>query len=127
MKILHIDDSSIFIRNTKRLLLQKLDVSYDYVNNTSELYNYLSHNTIPEIMIVDLMLENDFDTEPGKKLIEALAKKYPQIKLVVLTGNPDTELQEYLFPMIRHYETKGSDPFLFIQTMAEIVQQSINI
>jgi len=121
-RILHIDDNIIYINFTENMLGLE-NVHYDYACDKTEVYEYLEEK-IPDVMIVDLMLENDYDPEPGTKLIEYINQKYKTIKLVVLTGNPDTELQEYLKPMIRHYETKGSDPMAFCDKMNNIIFES---
>jgi len=121
-RILHIDDNIIYI-NTTESMLSLENVCYDSACDKTEVYDYLDEK-IPDVMIVDVMLENDYDPAPGTKLIEEINQKYNTIKLVVLTGNPDTELQEYLKPMICHYETKGSDPVAFRDKMNHIVFES---
>jgi DNA-binding NarL/FixJ family response regulator len=119
--ILHIDDNVIFMNSVKSVLKQSLDVNYDHVCDKYEAYHYL-RNKMPDVIIVDLMLENDYDPDPGVKLVEEFSKKYKGIDLVVMTGNPDNDIKNHLLELTPYYETKGSDPMSFQAKMKRIIE-----
>jgi DNA-binding NarL/FixJ family response regulator len=102
--ILHLDDSVLFLDFTK-MILDDDRWAYHPVSTEKEVEAYFKqHKT--DLFICDLMLYDESDAGPGVELIEKIHKKYPSVKIMVLSARGDDSLRERLINKIVYYATK---------------------
>ncbi|MDM8555747.1 response regulator [Desulfococcaceae bacterium HSG7] len=121
-KILHLENNPVFIEVFENFIHAKLDVDYESVLNTQDAYAWLEKQK-PDLLIVDLMLYNDYDTIPGEDFIKEVYKKYPGLKMMALTGWKDNGPRERIGKYVVHYETKAFRPSKFEKQIADILQR----
>ena len=120
-KILHLENNPLYIVVFENFINAKLDVDYEYVINTQDAYKWLEKQK-PNLLIVDLMLFDDYNTIPGEAFVKEIAVKYPSLKIMVLTGwngdGPRKRLKKYVI----HYETKAFRPSKLKEQMVKILK-----
>ena len=121
--ILHMDNNPVVLNLTKALIADRNCITFESTSNENETDTFLQKR-LPDILIVDLMLDNDYDPTPGINYIKKAYKQYPGLKMVVYTGNTDTEIKRELLSYTAHYELKSSDPVMFISKLQSLFKQS---
>jgi CheY-like chemotaxis protein len=121
--ILHLDDNQVFIDEIRFLLnAEKEKIDYVGVKNVKEAWEKLSKH-LPDLIIVDLMLENDFDPQPGIDFIKEAREKLPkELKIVVLTANTDKNPRSELEGLVDWHETKSFTPSQLKEKIKEILR-----
>ena len=119
--VFHLEDNPVFISIMKTLLRKiDLNIKYEFVHTSDEAFNYLSKK-IPDLMFVDLMLEDEYNPEPGIKFIKEAYQLYNNLPMVVLTGNLDSGLKTTLHEFIVHYESKTFNPPIFKEKICNLL------
>jgi len=121
--ILHLDDNPVFI-NITRVLIENVNINYEYAYYADDTYNALEKK-LPDLLIVDLMLENDYDPTPGMNFIKKINNIYPKLRIMVVTGNPDETLENKLKKYIIAYEQKGFDPPVFKDKVMNLLENNV--
>lgn len=126
-RVLHLEDSPLYIEMFKELINQLGNVEYQYVYNANEAFERLKEQ-LPDLMIVDLMLGQDYDTEPGEMFVKKAAAEYPYLKMMVLTGwADDDDPYERLKDYIIHYEKKAFRPSKFKTTLTNLLVNPVKL
>lgn len=118
--ILHLEDNQVFIDEIRFLLGEEND--YIGVKNVTEAWEKLIRH-LPDLLIVDLMLENDYDPQPGIDFIKKVRDKLPkELKILVLTANTDKYPRLELEGLVDWYETKSFTPSKLRERIKEILR-----
>ena len=121
-KVLHLDDNPVFLNMTKSLFENQKDINYEGVFSTKEAFSSIE-NRIPDLVLVDLMLEDQENPEPGVQFIEQVSKRYPKTCMFVLTSYKENNIKEKISKYVREYFQKGCDPQFFISTVIRYLKQ----
>jgi len=124
-KILHLDDYPVFTEGINDIFLET-DIEYFPVNSEEETKEALENN-IFDYFIADLMLDDDtHDISNGCRVISDISKKYPDLKIMVLTARPDGNktIQTLLKGKIIAYLTKDFKPTRFYDQVMNVIQKN---
>jgi len=97
------------------------NISYEHASTEQEALDILNQN-IPELLIVELRL-SDYDYRQGVSFIKHAYKKYPGIRMMVLTNRGDNTLREELKPYIIDYELKIFKPSIIKKKIIQLLIQ----
>lgn len=118
-KIILVDDHHI-VRQGLRFLLDTVpnfDILADF-SSGALLLDYLENNEKPEIVLLDLVMPE----MNGIEITEIVKKKYPNIKILVLTSFYDEEhVISALDKGADGYEIKDVEPEALIQTIRSVL------
>ncbi len=103
--ILHLENNRFFIEEVIWVMDEFNNVDYDYAINEMEAKEKLKQKK-PDLLVVDLMLNNDFDSTKGINFIEEIRKNDPMQKIMVLSARGDRVCREKLKDMVALYHTK---------------------
>lgn len=118
-KVLHLDDNPIF-NDLIKLLFDDISVEYKSVLKKEKAWKELK-KSLPDLLIADLMLEDDWNEQPGVEFIKDAHKKYPELKIMVLSARSDKSLRDELKDYVVHYETKSFRPSIFKENILKIL------
>lgn len=86
LKIVTVDDSPIITQRIKSILGEMENIEFlGSANNAVSALN-LIHRQIPNVVILDITLDENQSQFNGIDLLIALRKKYPQMKIIMLTN-----------------------------------------
>jgi CheY-like chemotaxis protein len=121
--ILHLDDNQVFIDEMRLLLnVETEEIDYIGVKSVNDAWEELTRH-LPDLLIVDLMLENDYDPQPGIDFIREVRDKLsPDLKIVVLTANTDKNPRTELEGLVDWHETKSFTPSQLREKIKEILR-----
>ena len=121
--VLHLDDNPVFIDITKELFNKRDDILYESAFSEQDAFGFMKKKQ-PDLLFVDLMLEDYGNTVPGEQFIERVKELYPQTRMLVLSGYPEPEImKEKLAHKIIHYEEKGGDPEKFVTNVVQFLSE----
>ena len=120
-KVLHLDDNPIF-NDLIKLLFDDIGVEYKSVLNTDDAWKELK-KSLPDLLIADLMLEDDWNERPGVEFIKDAHKRYPELKIMVLSARSDKSLRDELKNYVVYYETKSFRPSTFKENIVKILSK----
>ncbi|UBH08154.1 response regulator transcription factor [Macrococcus armenti] len=118
MDIILVDDHHIVRQGMKFLLSTEasFNVIADY-NNGRELLDYLDHNKLPDLIIMDLVMPELNGIEATKRI----KAKYPDVKVLVLSSFIDEEhVLGVMDAGADGYEMKDSEPKALIETIKKV-------
>ena len=118
-KVLHLDDNPIF-NDLINLLFDDIGVEYKFVLNTDDAWKELK-KFLPDLLIADLMLEDDWNERPGVEFIKEAHGKYSELKIMVLSARSDKSLRDELKDYVVHYETKSFRPSIFKENIVKFL------
>jgi DNA-binding NarL/FixJ family response regulator len=121
--ILHLDDNPIIANMVKPSFDTIPTISYSSTYNIKQTEERLQEK-LPEILIVDLMLDNDYDPTPGIQYIKKAHQQYPGLRMIVYTGYKETGLKKELAPYIVHYEQKGGNPVALVNKIQSLLWEN---
>lgn len=122
--ILHLEDNPVFIELMEALFykIKDMDIVYNGVQKSFEAIDRL-RNQLPDLFIVDLMLENDYDPQPGVLFIKEVRKSISKdVPIMVLTANTDHTPKKDLHGLINWIETKDFSPSNFRKKISRILK-----
>jgi DNA-binding NarL/FixJ family response regulator len=120
--ILHLEDNQLFIDEIRFLLGNDQEIDYIGVKNVKDAWKKLTP-PLPDLLIVDLMLENDFDPQPGINFIKDVREKVlEKLKIMVLTANTDKHPMSELDKLVDWYETKSFRPSMLKKKIMDILR-----
>lgn len=118
--LLHLDDNPD-ITEQMYILFRDSDIDYRYAYNTEQASKELK-KSIPDLLIVDLMLEDNHDATTGADYIKQISKEYPDLKILVLSARGDQFLRDELNEYIVGFETKIFRPSKYKEKILKIVK-----
>jgi len=119
--IIHLEDSIDVAQRIAILFENEDDVLYEHVATPQEAFEILNQ-TIPDLLIVDLMLIDDDDASPGIIFIKQVYKKFPGIKMMVLSNRGDQKFRDDLKPYIIDYQAKIFRPSVYKKRILELLE-----
>jgi len=119
--ILHIDDEPLFLERFEFNLRKLENLRIISVQNVEDAYNMIVQK-MPDLLVADLQIENDYDAEPGIKFIIEVKKKYPRLPIMVLSARNEPSLREKLKGLTVCYQHKAYKPSALKAQMAELIQ-----
>ena len=121
-RIIHIEDNPVFTDLTQILIQEIEGINIDYIpaHTANKAYSLLETN-VPDILIADLMLENEYDARSGLAFIKKVKEKYPKLQIMVLTARGDNSLREELEDTVIRYETKTFRPSSFKDLIKDLL------
>ena len=102
--VLHLDDNDDF-PYILRKFFEKENIIYQHVKTVQIAFDCLEER-LPHLLLVDLMLEDDMNPEPGINFIKDAYQKYPGLKMMVLSNLDRSNIREELEDYIIGYELK---------------------
>jgi len=120
--IIHLDDTPDVTERMAILFENENDVLYEHVSTEQEAFDILDQN-IPDLLIVDLMLIDDDDAIPGIIFIKQVYKKFPGIKMMVLSNRGDQKIRDDLKQYIIDYEIKCFRPSMFKHKIIDLLKK----
>jgi len=102
--ILHLENNRFFIEQVRWVMDDK-PVSYDWAYDETQVKEKMKKQK-PDLLVVDLMLDNDFDSTKGVDFLKRLNmdESYLKVKVMVLSARGD--LRDKLEGMVDYYQTK---------------------
>jgi len=118
--ILHLDDNPMFLEQMAVLMKFNSSIYYRPVQDPADAKIELEKE-MPDLLIVDLMLENDWDALNGADFAEDTHNLYPDLKIMILSARSDEDIRRRLKKSIVHYATKDFRPSSFKKKLLEIL------
>ena len=86
IKVVTVDDSPIITQRIKSILAEMNNI--EFLGSASNAVSALNliHRQIPNVVILDINLDEDTSQFNGIDLLIALRKRYPQMKIIMLTN-----------------------------------------
>jgi DNA-binding NarL/FixJ family response regulator len=86
IKVVTVDDSPIITQRIKSILAEMNNI--EFLGSASNAVSALNliHKQIPNVVILDINLDEDNSQFNGIDLLIALRKRYPQMKIIMLTN-----------------------------------------
>jgi len=82
-------------------------IRHQEFENKTALLAALKTKQQPDLLLTHLQLHNDFDAQPGIKLVKSLRQSYPDLKIVIFSARGDESLQEDLAGIADYYLNKA--------------------
>jgi len=86
IKVVTVDDSPIITQRIKSILAEMNNI--EFLGSASNAVSALNliHRQIPNVVILDINLDEDTSQFNGIDLLIAIRKRYPQMKIIMLTN-----------------------------------------
>lgn len=86
LKIITVDDSPVVVERLQSMLSEINNV--EFLGNARNIYTalHLIHEKKPNVVILDIHLEEDMPKANGLNLLITLRKKYPKMKILMFTN-----------------------------------------
>jgi DNA-binding NarL/FixJ family response regulator len=120
--ILHIDDNPVFLELIKNIFNKDENFIYVPVLNTKNAFREIEKK-MPDLLIADLMLKNDWDANSGKTFIKEVKYKYPDLAIMVLSARDEPKLRNKLKKYIILYQQKSFRPSEFLPTITNLLEK----
>ena len=126
-RVIHLDDNPLFIDLIEMLIneMNGMEIKYKAVFTDEKAYALVKSEP-PDLFISDLMLKDDHNAETGIKVIETLHKKYPSLKIMVLSARGDASLRDRLKKCTVAYKTKEFDPLSLADDIKSILTSEVS-
>lgn len=86
LKIVTVDDSPIITQRIKSILGEMDNIEFLGSANNAVSALTLIHKQIPNVVILDINLDENLSQFNGIDLLIAIRKRYPQMKIIMLTN-----------------------------------------
>jgi DNA-binding NarL/FixJ family response regulator len=86
LKIVTVDDSPIITQRIKSILGEMDNIEFLGSANNAVSALTLIHKQVPNVVILDINLDENLSQFNGIDLLIALRKRYPQMKIIMLTN-----------------------------------------
>ena len=120
-RIIHLDDNPLILESMKTLFKDEGSIEYHGADTVEEAYALLD-DALPDLLIVDLMLDQTNDATQGRDFLKEVHAKYPSLKKMVLSARPDESLQRDLREYIVEYDTKTFRPEQYVDKIMKILR-----
>ncbi len=115
IKILIVDDQKILLDGFVRLFATVEDLTVVGSTTLSELVDVYCHQKAPDLILMDICMENKIT---GIYMTRILKEKYPQLKILLMTGFPE-------WSFVEKARAAGADSFIYKDCSAEEFVQCI--
>ncbi|HTH58053.1 MAG TPA: response regulator transcription factor [Cyclobacteriaceae bacterium] len=109
-----VEDQILFRQGMKAILSnwKNLEVVFESAEGYTVVDKLKSATDLPHVMLVDLSLPPNNDTEfSGREVLAALQQHFPEMKVIILSGHRDENFIAQLIEMGAHgYLVKDCDP-----------------
>jgi len=120
--IIHLDDNPDITDRMDLFLDDSNEIKYEYIHNIEDAFKRLSQG-LPHLMLVDLMLEDDINADPGINFIKQAKKEYPKLNIMVLSNRGDMSIRNELKEYVIDYEEKIFRPSVYMEKILTILNQ----
>jgi DNA-binding NarL/FixJ family response regulator len=121
IKVITVDDSPIITQRIKSILgeMDNIELIGSASNAVSALT--LIHRQTPNVVILDINLGEDASQFNGIDLLIALRKRYPQMKIIMLTNLSDPQYRTRCIAFgANYFFDKSNDFYKLSETLEEI-------
>jgi len=111
LKIVTVDDSPIITQRLKSILTDMENI--EFLGNANNAVSALSliNKQSPNVVILDIHLADDMSQFNGIDLLIALRKRYPLMKIIMLTNLSDAQYRTRCFAFGANYFFDKSNDF----------------
>ncbi len=118
--VLHLDDNPDITERMEKLFID-IDLNYRYAHTIKDTWKLLKER-IPDLLIVDLMLEDNGDATTGANFIKNVSKIFTDLKIMVLSARGDQSLRKDLEEYVTFFETKIFKPSTYKEKIVFILE-----
>lgn len=124
IKLVLVDDEQLILEGIKMLLSAQKNISVDFMaTGGAEILAHLetiSKDDFPDIAMIDVQMQ----PMDGFELVEILKKKYPDLKIIILSSHYKSSVLGYMIKLgVSAFLPKNSDKKTFIEAI-EMVNQN---
>ncbi|PZU86699.1 MAG: DNA-binding response regulator [Chryseobacterium sp.] len=121
IKLVLVDDEQLILEGIKMLLSAQTNISVDYSatsgNEILEHLENLESTSFPDILMTDVQME----PMDGFQLVEILKKRYPELKLIILSSHYKSSVLGYMVKLgVSAFLPKNSDKKTFIDAIEAV-------
>ncbi len=121
IKLVLVDDEQLILEGLKMLLSAQTNISVDYsATSGNEILEYLENleaDNFPDILMTDVQME----PMDGFQLVEILKKKYPELKLIILSSHYKSSVLGYMIKLgVSAFLPKNSSKATFIEAIEAV-------
>ena len=126
IKLVLVDDEQLILEGIKMLLSAQTNISVDYsATSGNEILEYLENlktNNFPDIAMIDVQMQ----PMDGFELVEILKKKYPELKIIILSSHYKSRVLGYMVKLgVSAFLPKNSDKKTFIEAIEMVAQNGM--
>ena len=123
-EIIHLDDNPVFLEETGRLIrrIDDCQINYKGIVNKDKANALIKKNNY-DLFISDLMIEDDNSEISGKTFITEISKKFPTLKILVLSARSKYEFYDYFQSMNIQYMEKTFNPYYFGDDIKNLIME----
>ncbi len=126
IKLVLVDDEQLILEGIKMLLSAQTNISVDYsATSGNEILEYLENlktNNFPDIAMIDVQMQ----PMDGFELVEILKKKYPELKIIILSSHYKSSVLGYMVKLgVSAFLPKNSDKKTFIEAIEMVAQNGM--
>lgn len=126
IKIVLVDDEQLILEGIKMLLSMQKNISVNYMATSgAEILNHLetiAKEDFPDIAMIDVQMQ----PMDGFELVEILKKKYPDLKIIILSSHYKSSVLGYMIKLgVSAFLPKNSDKKTFIDAIEAVDQNGM--
>ncbi len=126
IKIVLVDDEQLILEGIKMLLSMEENISVDYLaTGGNEILQYLEKlapEDLPDIAMVDVQMK----PMDGFELVEILKKKYPNIRIIILSSHYKSSVLGYMIKLgVSAFLPKNSSKSVFIEAIQAVHKKGV--
>jgi len=118
--IIHLEDNPDITERMAILFEKEEKISYEPVFSATEAFESLE-KALPDLMLVDLMIEDDKNAVSGIDFIKKAKKLYPELKMIVLTNRGEQKYRYELKDFVEDFEVKIFKPSVYKQKILDFL------
>jgi CheY-like chemotaxis protein len=118
--IIHLEDDPDITDRMVVLFEKEENITYEPVFDAQEAFERLEQG-LPDLMLVDLMLEDDKNVQPGIEFIKKAKKLYPALKMIVLSNRGEQRYRNELKEYVEDFELKIFKPSVYKQKIIDLL------
>jgi DNA-binding NarL/FixJ family response regulator len=123
LKIVTVDDSPVIAARLQALLSDMSKVKFMGNARNSSAAHQLVSNQKPDVVILDIHLEDDMPNANGINLLVSLRRKYPDLKIIMLTNLTGPQYQNTCMALGADYFLDKSNDFDKIYEVLEALSR----
>jgi CheY-like chemotaxis protein len=127
--IMHIENSHAYLDVMRRFFEKYVNIEYQpiYVETGEDAWEKLTSNSLlPDLLIIDLMLESDNNPKPGVELTRRIKgdNRFQNLKIVILTATTKKDAKENIENLGIKYYTKTFRPSKWKEEIMNILSET---
>ena len=121
IKLALVDDEQLILEGIRMLLSMEKDISVDYMTTVAsqfvEYLETLGKENFPDIAMIDIQMQ----PMDGFELVEILKKKYPNLKIIILSSHYKSSVLGYMVKLgVSAFLPKNSNKKSFIEAIEAV-------